>query len=85
MLHWQIGASFPQPAKLTALRCRALTDALPAHLKQEHLRKDVMPKHALVDLRSFHPPISDLVTVSDHSPVDSRAFPRSVSLQHLAS
>jgi hypothetical protein len=54
-----MGAPFPQLAKLTALHCRALNDAIPVHLKQEqeHFCEGFVPKHASVDLGSFHPSI----------------------------
>ena len=57
LLHWQMGTPFPQLAKLTALHCRALNDALAVHLKQKHFCEGFVPKHTFVDLRSFRPSI----------------------------
>jgi hypothetical protein len=51
------GNAFPQLAKLTALHCRALNDALAVHLKQEHFCEGFVPKHTFVDLRGFRPSI----------------------------
>ena len=66
-----MGAPFPQLVKLTALHCRALNDALPVHLKQEHFCEGFVPKHAFVDLRSFRPSVG--CGHGDHSLTDRKA------------